>query len=119
MKLHDMNDELLNELNLQDIKNGAKKIANATSETIKGAVKVAKDEFDDNVSAFKIFIKKFKGHPVTEDEFRKSLEQIFKDNIKLLTVAGIGALPGSVVTLPITLSTAKKFGIELIPSKTF
>lgn len=119
MKLHDLNDEMINELNMQDIKDGAKKVVDGTKETLATAKKVIVDEYNDNKIAFQIFIKKFKGHDVTEDEFSKALSQVFKDNPKLLVIAGIGAMPGSAVTLPIAIKVAKKFGINLIPSKTF
>lgn len=119
MKVHDLNEEMLNELNLQDIKDGAKKVATATKETVGGAIKVAKDEWNDNVKAFQIFIRKFKGHQVEESEFKAALDQVLKDNAKLLLVAGIGVSPGSAITLPIAINIAKKFGVNLIPSKTF
>ena len=110
---------MLNELNVQDIKDGVKKVASAAKETVGGAIQVAKDEWNDNVKAFQIFIKKFKGHPVDENEFTAALNQVFKDNAKLLLVAGISISPGSAITLPLAINIAKKFGINLIPSKTF
>lgn len=116
MKLQQLNEELINEL---DMKDNAKNIIKGAKETLAAAKKVVKDEYSDNVSAFKVFIKKIKGNTVTEDEFKNALNQIFKDNPKLLTIAGIGALPGSAITLPLAIKIAKKFGVNLVPEKTF
>ncbi len=121
MRVHELNQniEQLNEFSMTVVKKGTDAVVTGVKDTLKSAAKVAKDEFNDNVSAFNIIKKKFKGHHTTEEEFKNALEQLFKDNAKLLAVAGIGALPGSVVTLPIAIKVAKKLGIDLIPSKTF
>lgn len=105
--------------NFTPLKTVGKKVAEGTKEAVSKAKYIFVDEYNDNVEAFKVFINKFKQEPVPEDEFRKALEQVFKDNTKLLIVTGIGFLPGSAITLPIAITVAKKFGIELIPSKTF
>lgn len=120
MKVSDLNEELMNELDMQDVKDGAKKVIDGAKETYTKVKKVLKDEYRDNVEAFKIFIKKFKGkEQVTDEQFKNALNQVFKDNVKLLAIAGIGATPGSAVTLPLAMKIAKKFGINLVPSKTF
>lgn len=110
---------ILHEISIEPIKEAGRKIADGTKEALNKAKDVVVDEYHDNITAFKIFLNKFKGRPVHEEEFIKALEQVFKDNTKLLIVSGIGALPASAITLPIAIKIAKKFGIELIPSKTF
>lgn len=44
---------------------------------------------------------------------------MFKDNTKLLIMGAITALPGSAVALPVAIGITKKFGMDLVPSKTF
>ena len=119
MKVHDLNEELINELNMKDIKDGVKKVSDAAKETLGGAIKVVSDEIDDNSKAFAIFKRKLTGHEVSEAEFKAAWDQMFKDNVKLLTIAGIGVLPGSAIALPLMMKIAKKFNIDLIPEKTF
>lgn len=127
MTVNDMNNDLDESLKLDKLKSVAKEIYSSAKDSLSNAKKVAIDEFYDNSHATKILIKKigkklkkFENHEdVTEEEFRQALNQIFIDNAKLLTVAGISVLPGSVVTLPLALKIANKLGINLIPSKTF
>jgi hypothetical protein len=124
MTVHQLNEEMVNEMSLQTVKDGAKKIKDGVVDATKKAVQVIKDEASDNKMAFGIFKKKImskfgKGEAPTPEEFKKAVEQMLKDNPKLLLIGGIAAAPGSAVTLPIAMKVAKKFGIELAPKKTF
>lgn len=117
MKVNELNDKMLNELDMKKIKDG---IVNAT----KKAATVVKDEYNDNKKAFSIIknllVSKMKNtEEPSKEDYDKALQQILKDNPKLLTIGAISALPGSVITLPIVIKGAKKFGIDLIPKKTF
>lgn len=124
MTVHQLNEEMVNEMSLQSVKDGAKKIKDGVVDATKKAIQVVKDEANDNKQAFSIFKRKLlskfgKAEAPTPEEFKKAVDQMIKDNPKLLIIAGIGATPGSAVTLPIAMKVAKKFGIELTPSKTF
>ena len=119
MKVTDLNEDLITELNMQDIKDGIKKVSDSAKETVGVAVKVLSNEIDDNSKAFAIFKRKLSGHEVSEAEFKAAWDQMFKDNVKLLTIAGIGILPGSAIALPLMMKIAKKFNIALVPEKTF
>lgn len=120
MRVHDLNEELLNELNMDDVKRGAKKVVDGAKEAVLSIAKVAKDEYNDNVIAFGKLIKHFTGRKeMTKEDFKKAVDQIFKDNSKLLIMGFIAALPGSAVALPVVLNIAKKFNVNLVPSKTF
>ena len=66
-----------------------------------------------------MFINKFRGKDVSEQDFKKALNQVFKDNPKLLIIAGITVTPGSAITLPLAIKIAKKFNVNLVPEKTF
>ena len=124
MTVHQLNEEMVNEMSLESVRDGAKKVKDGVVDATKKAVKVVKDEIDDNKQAFSVFkrimLSKFgKGEAPTPEEFKKAVDQMLKDNPKLLLIGGIVATPGSAVTLPIAMKVAKKFGIELAPSKTF
>jgi hypothetical protein len=124
MKLQDLNGEMLIEMNLHHVSthvsNKAKKITDNTKNTLLTIKKVLVDEFNDNIAAFKVLKNKFKEKDsVNVEDFKKALEQIFVDNTKLLTIAGISVLPGSALTLPLVMKFAKKIGINLVPSKTY
>ncbi len=115
---------MLNEIDLKKIKkytsHHVKNIATETKSTFSKTKKVLTDEFIDNIEAFNVLRDKFKDEDsVDSDEFKKALEQLFIDNAKLLTIAGIGIMPGSALTLPLVMNIAKKLGINLIPSKTY
>jgi hypothetical protein len=101
-----------------------KKIKDGVVDATKKAVQVIKDEASDNKAAFGVFkrslLNKFgKGESPSPEEFKKAVDQMLKDNPKLLLIGGIAAAPGSAITLPIAMKVAKKFGIELAPKKTF
>jgi hypothetical protein len=124
MKVCDLNEELLNELNLQDIKDSAKKVVSGTKAGVVKVKNIIVDEFKDNIEALKILknaiLQKFgKGVEVSDSDFKKAVDQLLKDNIKLFLLAGISVLPGSAVILPIAISIAKQFDIHLVPTKTF
>lgn len=124
MNLNDLNDEMLNELNIPDVKDGVKKVKDAIIDATKKATKVIKDEAKDNIVALSVFKRVIKskisrGEAPTPEEFKKAIDQMLKDNPKLLVIAGIAATPGSALTLPIAMKLAKKFGINLAPERTF
>lgn len=115
MKIKDM----INHKHVENVRKHISNVNDTAKSTYEKTKKVIIDEFVDNVEAVKILRKKFYGHDVEVEEFRMALEQLFLDNAKLLTIGGISVLPGSALTLPITIKIAKKLGINLVPSKTF
>ena len=124
MTVHQLNEEMVNEMSIQKVKDGASRLKAGIKDTAKAAIQVVKDEAGDNKKAFEIFKRKVmskfgKGDAPTEEEFKKAVDQMIKDNPKLLVMAGIGAASGSAVTLPLAIKLAKKMGIDLVPKKTF
>lgn len=124
MTVHQLNEEMVNEMSIQKVKDGASRLKAGIKDTAKAAIQVVKDEAGDNKKAFEIFKRKVmskfgKGDAPTEEEFKKAVDQMIKDNPKLLVMVGIGAAPGSAVTLSLAIKLAKKMGIDLVPKKTF
>lgn len=124
MTVHQLNEEMVNEMSIQKVKDGASRLKAGIKDTAKAAIQVVKDEAGDNKKAFEIFKRKVmskfgKGDAPTEEEFKKAVDQMIKDNPKLLVMVGIGAAPESAVTLPLAIKLAKKMGIDLVPKKTF
>tara|TARA_Y100000816_G_C25987429_1_gene515752 strand:- start:277 stop:618 length:342 start_codon:yes stop_codon:yes gene_type:complete len=65
-----------------------------------------------------IYYKYMSGEKISKDELAKANEQL-KDILKGLGALGIFALPGGILAIAFLVKLGKKFGVDILPKKTF
>ena len=65
-----------------------------------------------------IYYKYVAGENISKDELTKANEQ-HKDLLKGIGALGIFALPGGILAIAFLVKLGKKFGIDILPIKTF
>jgi hypothetical protein len=75
-----------------------------------------KEQFKHNVKLRDIYLAYNKSGMLTSEQ-ASILKEIVSDNLKMVGLGGIAMLPGGSLLMIFLIKSAKKFGIDIIPSK--